>query len=169
MPPPAIRIRPAHDDDIVAVQQLADAIWRAHYPGIVTTAQIDYMLARGYAADVLQGFVGQPDRGLELAFAGDTLAAFAAWYMLDASREAKLEKLYVAQSLQRQGIGGRLMEHVADKARAAAATTLILNVNKRNAKAVRAYEKHGFAIRESVVVDIGEGFVMDDFVMARSL
>ena len=61
------------------------------------------------------------------------------------------------------------MEHVADKARAAAATTLILNVNKRNAKAVRAYEKHGFAIRESVVVDIGGGFVMDDFVMARSL
>jgi len=34
---------------------------------------------------------------------------------------------------------------------------------------VRAYEKHGFAIRESVVVDIGGGFVMDDFVMARSL
>ena len=166
---PVIRIRPARDDDIAGVQQLADAIWHAHYPGIVSPAQIDYMLARGYAAEVLQGFVGRPDRGLELAIADDALAAFAAWYVLDGSSEAKLDKLYVAVSLQRQGLGGRLLAHVCDKARAAGATTLILNVNKRNAQAVRAYEKHGFAIRDSVVVDIGEGFVMDDFVMARQL
>ena len=47
--------------------------------------------------------------------------------------------------------------------------TLIPAVNKQNAHAIAAYEKYGFAKREAVRVDIGNGFVMDDFIMARSL
>ena len=53
--------------------------------------------------------------------------------------------------------------------RAAGARTLMLNVNKHNTQAIRAYEKHGFAIRDAVVVDIGGGFVMDDYVMAKRI
>ena len=53
--------------------------------------------------------------------------------------------------------------------RAQRCSTLILNVNKNNVQAIRAYEKNGFAIREAVVVDIGGGFVMDDYVMAKPL
>ncbi|MEO8488040.1 MAG: hypothetical protein ABI585_17060, partial [Betaproteobacteria bacterium] len=46
---------------------------------------------------------------------------------------------------------------------------LVLNVNKRNAKAIAAYRACGLATREDVVVDIGGGFVMDDYVMAKPL
>jgi ribosomal protein S18 acetylase RimI-like enzyme len=52
---------------------------------------------------------------------------------------------------------------------AAGCTTLILAVNKRNEKAIAAYRKQGFAVRDSVCVDIGNGFVMDDFIMAKPL
>ena len=54
-------------------------------------------------------------------------------------------------------------------ARADGAGWLILNVNKRNASAIAFYERCGLAVREAVVVDIGEGFVMDDYVMAKPL
>jgi len=50
-----------------------------------------------------------------------------------------------------------------------ACETLILAVNKGNSNAIAAYRKQGFSIRDSVSVDIGGGFVMDDFIMARSL
>ena len=46
---------------------------------------------------------------------------------------------------------------------------LVLNVNKHNVSAQAAYQRRGFAIRGPVVLDIGGGFVMDDFVMARPL
>lgn len=169
MPNPAIAIRSARQDELPVVRHLAHVIWRAHYPGIITAEQIDYMLARGYAIEALAEFVGVPERGLELVLVGGEPSGFAAWYRIADSAEAKLDKLYVLQSRQRTGLGGRLIARVAEKARATGAMTLILNVNKNNVHAIRAYERHGFAIRESVVVDIGNGFVMDDFVLARDI
>ncbi len=168
-PEPSIELRPARRDEVPAVRRLARVIWHAHYPGIITIEQIDYMLERGYATDALEGFLGRPDRGLELALVDDEPAGFAAWYAIEGAGEVKLDKLYVLSSFQRTGIGRRLIARVAELARAAGATTLVLNVNKQNVQAIRAYRKHGFAIREAVVNDIGDGFVMDDYVMARSL
>ena len=159
----------ARADQLPEVQRLAATIWRAHYPGIIAPAQIDYMLERGYALDALAGFLGRPDRGLELAAVDDVLAGFAAWYVTDVPGEAKIDKLYVLPARQRSGLGGRLIARVEVLAAAAGASTLILNVNKRNAQAIAAYGKHGFAIREAVVVPIGDGFAMDDYVMARPI
>lgn len=159
----------ARHGQLPEVQRLAGVIWRAHYPGIITHEQIEYMLERGYALDTLAGFLDAPGRGLELAAVDGDLAGFAAWYVTDNPAEAKLDKLYVLQSRQRNGLGGRLIACVEGHARDAGARTLVLNVNKNNISAVRAYGKHGFAIREAVVVDIGRGFVMDDYVMAKPI
>lgn len=169
MPPPDITIVRAVPEQLPDVQRLAGVIWRAHYRGIISEAQIEYMLTRGYALDALAEFLGAADRGLELATVDGVLAGFAAWYVTDDPATAKLDKLYVLPSRQRLGLGGRLIARVEDLARAAGAATLILNVNKQNVQAIRAYEKHGFACRAAVVVDIGQGHVMDDYVMARRL
>jgi diamine N-acetyltransferase len=75
----------------------------------------------------------------------------------------------VLPSLHGRGLGRLLLEHVEAAARRDGSRTVILNVNKRNAKAIAAYRACGYATRESVVVDIGGGFVMDDHVMAKPL
>ena len=169
MPEPAIEIRAARRDELATVQRLAHVIRHAHYPGIITDEQIDYMLDRGYALDVLAGFLGGQNRGLELAVVEGEPAGFAAWMLIDDTADAKLEKLYVLPARQRHGLGGKLIHRVIELALAARATTLILNVNKQNRQAIRTYERHGFATRESVVIDIGNGFIMDDYVMARKI
>jgi len=167
MPRPDLSIVSARPDQLADVRALAETVWRAHYPGIIAPAQIDYMLARGYSDEALAPFVGGPDRGLDLALVGGTPAGFAAWYATDRIGEVKLDKLYVLPATQRGGVGGALIAHVAARARELGAVSLILNVNKRNAQAIRAYEKHGFAVKLAVVVDIGEGYVMDDYVMEK--
>jgi diamine N-acetyltransferase len=45
----------------------------------------------------------------------------------------------------------------------------MLAVNKANAKAIAAYKKYGFRIRDSVVQPIGGGFVMDDYFMVKDV
>jgi len=164
---PDLSIIGARPDQLADVRALAEAVWRVHYPGIIAPGQIEYMLARGYSDEALAPFVDGPDRGLDLALVGGAPAGFAAWYATDRIGEVKLDKLYVLPDAQRSGVGGALIAHVAAKAREAGAVSLILNVNKKNAQAIRAYEKHGFAVKMAVVVDIGEGYVMDDYVMEK--
>jgi ribosomal protein S18 acetylase RimI-like enzyme len=42
-------------------------------------------------------------------------------------------------------------------------------VNRNNAQAIAAYRRNGFDVAREVVVDIGGGFMMDDFVMSKDL
>jgi len=151
------------------VARLADVIWRRHYPGIITVAQIDYMLARGYSEPALRPFLDARGAGLAIARCEGTPVGFAAWYRAEEATTTKLDKLYVLPELHGRGAGRRLVAHVEAAARADGADALILNVNKHNAPSIGFYRRCGFEVRESVVVDIGDGFVMDDYVMAKAL
>jgi GNAT superfamily N-acetyltransferase len=164
----AIRIVAATEADLAAVAGLAGVIWRRHYPGIITPGQIEYMLANGYSHEALLRFVAEPDAGLLLALVDERLIGFAAYHRTDRN-ELKLEKLYVHQDYQGKGVGRRLIARVEAAAAAQRLATLILNVNKNNVQAMRVYAANGFAIREAVVIDIGAGYVMDDYVMAKRL
>jgi RimJ/RimL family protein N-acetyltransferase len=62
-----------------------------------------------------------------------------------------------------------MLEHCAAEARRLGAHRLILAVNKQNTRAIAAYTRNGFAVAEAVVNDIGGGFVMDDYIMAKDL
>ena len=154
--------------DVPAVQALARRIWQVHYPGIISVAQIEYMLARGYDESVLGRFLETPGAGIAIARDAEPVG-FAAWYRSEEPGTTKLDKLYVAIEHHGSGMGRRLVEHVEQAAREGGSTTLILNVAKRNQTSVAFYRHCGFALREEVVVDIGCGFVMDDFVMAKPL
>ena len=54
-------------------------------------------------------------------------------------------------------------------ARAAGTRAVKLNVNRGNVRAIAAYERCGFAIRESGDFPIGDGFVMEDYIMVRDI
>jgi ribosomal protein S18 acetylase RimI-like enzyme len=81
----------------------------------------------------------------------------------------KLHKLYLLPEMQDHGLGSRLLQQVEHEVRAGAGRRLILSVNKRNAKAIAAYQKNAFVIADSVITDIGGSFVMDDYIMAKDL
>lgn len=165
----ALTLAAATHADLPAVRALAHTIWHLHYPGIIDVAQIDYMLARGYDDASLRQFVDAPGAGLVVACEAGTPVGFAAWLRARAPATTKLDKLYVLPSRHGRGIGRRLIARVEEAARDDGATTVELNVNKHNAGAIAAYRACGYEVREAVVVDIGNGFVMDDYVMARAL
>jgi GNAT superfamily N-acetyltransferase len=164
-----IALRHAGLADLASVAALADETWRQHYPGILSDAQIDYMLARGYARDALAPFVLEPQSGIALAERGGELLGFAAWQPTDARDALKLDKLYVQPRHHGEGIGSALLNHIADVARAAGCMRLVLNVNRRNDASIRWYERRGFVVRERGDFPIGNGFVMEDFIMEKPL
>jgi ribosomal protein S18 acetylase RimI-like enzyme len=162
-----LRILPLEEDDIAAVVALAGVIWRHHYPGIISMEQIDYMLAQRYTPAIILEQMQSGSAWWDQALLGGRMIGFAQYEVH--GRSMKLDKLYLHQDFQRQGYGGHMLAHVEDAARRRGADTVRLNVNKHNLKSIAAYRKNGYEVAETVVVDIGGGYVMDDYVMQKTL
>ena len=161
-----LRIIPATEADLLAISKLAGVIWHACYPGIITPEQIDYMLVRMYSPETLSAELREGIR-YECLLVREELVGFAAYGPAEQPHTFKLHKLYLHPQEHGQGLGSLLLQHCETEVRKLGAQRLILNVNKRNAKAIAAYQRNGFRIIDSAVADIGGGFVMDDFVMAK--
>lgn len=163
------RIEPATADDLPAIRDLAGTIWRAHYPGIITREQIEYMLAQMYSLETMRAEIRTQGIRYDRLFLSDVLIGFSSYGPTAEPTTWKLHKLYLLPTQHGRGLGSQLLRHCETQARAFGATRLALNVNKRNTKAIAAYQRNGYAVSESVCLDIGNDFVMDDFVMIKSL
>ena len=159
----------ATEADLPAISELAGVVWRACYPGIITHAQIDYMLARMYSLDVLRDEIRSQGIRYDPLLVDGQPAGFASYGPTSEAGVMKLHKLYLSPEMHGRGLGSRLLQHVEREVRAGAGRRLTLSVNKRNTKAITAYQRNGFVVAESVVTDIGGGFVMDDYIMAKEL
>jgi diamine N-acetyltransferase len=160
--------------DFETLAQLAEAIWRAHYTKIIGSAQVDYMLADRYTPEKLRLYLNADDRWLMMLRIDNRAVGYCSYALTEdpgemKSSEMKLEQLYLLPELHDQGLGKLMLSHVEEQARARGRGTLVLQTNKRNAIAVAFYRKAGFTVREETVFDIGNGFVMDDYVMEKVL
>jgi GNAT superfamily N-acetyltransferase len=155
--------------DIEAVSQIAYATWPDTFRDILTAGQIDFMLAWLYATDRLYQQVQTGEHVIHLAELDDVPVGFVA-HQLDhpSVGTAKIHKLYLLPAQHGKGIGRLLLETVRHAARAAGQHTLVLNVNKYN-RAVDFYLANGLARVGEEVIDIGSGYVMDDYIMGSAL
>ena len=163
----SVEIRPVTPPEVPAIAALAREIWQATYPGIITQEQIDFMLEQRYGHERLYDDLEDLHKWSDQAFYAGRRVGFA--FSEICKGEFKLDKLYIHPDVQRQGVGGQLIEHVAARARREGYPCVVLQVNKRNVNAIDSYEKYGFVVRTATVDDIGHGYVMDDYVMEKKL
>ncbi len=153
--------------DISAVSELARTVWQATYPALISQAQIDAMLEQRYSPEALLSHLADPQHALRVVRQGGTLTGFAHAFMDHAG--CKLDKLYVHPLHQRRGVGRLLIQELEDWARMHQAPRVWLQVNRGNVAALAAYETYGFRVVAARKFEIGNGFVMDDFVMEKTL
>jgi ribosomal protein S18 acetylase RimI-like enzyme len=70
----------------------------------------------------------------------------------------------VLPTTQGKGVGKHLLELTSEIALEAKNTTLTLNVNRYN-KAIEFYKKIGFEIIGQENIDVGQGFLMEDYIL----
>ncbi|MGO9612408.1 MAG: GNAT family N-acetyltransferase [Dissulfurispiraceae bacterium] len=155
--------RQASVQDIPEIQTLASRIWDEAYSELLSKEQIDYMLQMMYSEKVireelLNGMVW------DLIVANGKSCGYLS-YALAEDNSVKLSKIYIEKNFRGTSIAVDSLERVKKYAVRNGKNYVFLTVNKNNKKAIRAYEKNGFAIMSSVVTDIGQGFLMDDYIM----
>jgi GNAT superfamily N-acetyltransferase len=168
MPLPSAKILPATEEHLAAISLLVGVIWHAYYPVITSMDQIEYMLAWMYSLETMTAELRNGIRYERLLLDGE-LAGFAYFGPTEEPTTIKLHKLYLLPQLHGQGLGTQLLKHCETEARKLGALVMTLNVNKRNARAIATYQRNGFTIAQSVINDIGHGFVMDDYIMTKQL
>jgi ribosomal protein S18 acetylase RimI-like enzyme len=78
----------------------------------------------------------------------------------------KIHKIYILPQTQGKGIGKTAMEAIEKLALENNSSSILLNVNRFN-KALNFYQKMGFNVIDEVNIEIGNGYLMEDFVMEK--
>jgi ribosomal protein S18 acetylase RimI-like enzyme len=97
------------------------------------------------------------------------IIGFSCFVLTENPKELKLDKLYLHPHHQRKGYGAILVEDVKQFMPNRGLEQLILTVNKNNTSAIAAYQRYGFTISDDIIIDIGNGFVMDDYLMTMTI
>jgi len=167
-----MEIRKAQRHELNILEKLARAIWPSTYSDIISAAQIEFMLSWMYAEQTLQS---QFDEGHEfyiLSEQNSDLGFLALEWISSATdrkqQTLKINKLYILSQQQNKCFGKALIQQAIQSASETKVLEIILQVNKAN-KAKDFYTHIGFQIKEEAIFDIGNGFVMDDYIMHYKL
>jgi diamine N-acetyltransferase len=154
----------AKKSQLFIIKELAYTIWPVAYGEILSKAQLDYMLNLIYSIESLEQQVDKNHVFL-LVEDNNQFIGFASYELnFENSTKTKIQKLYVLPEIQGKGVGKQLINYIKQIAIDFKITDLILNVNRFN-KAKEFYLKYGFEITKEVKIDIGNDYIMDDYVM----
>ncbi|WP_051906489.1 GNAT family N-acetyltransferase [Methylomarinum vadi] len=166
--PPGIQIIAVRRDEQISVLcELAKEIWQDHYLAIIGQAQVDYMLNNFQSRAAINRQIADGCRYFLLLHGQQWAAYFAVSTIGDGSM--KLSKLYVRKPLRGCGLGKKILDYIERECQRQGIAELWLTVNRYNDLAIRFYQRNGFRNSGSLVEDIGEGFIMDDYKMIKTL
>ncbi len=148
--------------EIVQTAQTAEEIWREYYTPLLGEAQVSYMVekfqsAQAIAQQIADGYT------YYLLEADGNIVGYAG--VCPGDGYLFLSKLYIRKEERGRGFASKALALVKDTAKEQGFSRIRLTVNKGNANSIAVYKNWGFETVDSVVTDIGEGFVMDDYVM----
>lgn len=149
------------ETQIKEVEALGKEIWTEHYTPIIGIDQVNYMLDKFQSA---RAIAEQIDEGYEYyqLIEREELVGYVA---VQKREEALfLSKIYLRKDQRGKGFGKQAMNFVFSRAKELKCKLVRLTVNKYNSNSIQTYEKIGFKNVGPAVFDIGEGYIMDDFV-----
>lgn len=150
------------DENIIELEKLAIEIWNQHFVSIIGQGQVDYMLDKFQSFQAMKKQISDGMNYIMLKVDGENSGYYG--FKKDGDR-VFLSKLYVKLDKRGKGLSRIMLEEVKRFAAENDLKAIYLTVNKHNDDTIAIYKHMGFSIVDSVVSDIGGGFVMDDYIM----
>ena len=156
-----------HQTSILEVSKLATSIWSEHYIPIIGANQVTYMLDKFQSEEAIDEQISKK----HFHYYGIYFATLLIGYFSIRQEHSQLflSKIYILKNFRGQGYGENAINFIITYASQANCETIYLTVNKNNINSIKFYEKFEFKKSESLVIDIGNGYIMDDFKMVLCL
>ena len=158
-----LRIMPVVNMELVyALSPLAEEIWHEHFDKTIGSDQVDYMLEKFLSPEAL---VEQINSGYQYyLFSFEyTFAGFAGVHKENGS--LFLSKLYVHKDFRGKGIASYMFNQFIELCKKHNLDKIWLTCNRNNTNTLNVYKHWGFKKVREEVADIGNGFVMDDYIL----
>lgn len=157
-------IRQIDASEVEEVTKLAHLIWPHTFREILTPEQLQFMLKWMYNPEALASQIESGHQFFLLENEQGNIGYMGVEAAHSSSNLLKIHKLYILPSQQGQGFGKLLIEHAVSVARSNGNSAITLNVNRFN-KSVKFYQALGFQITKEEDINIGQGYLMEDYVM----
>jgi len=150
--------------EIVEIAALADKIWHEHYGKLLTPGQIDYMVEKFQSVPAITKAIAEDGYTYYIIRDGEEAVGYTA---VQPSEDGSLflSKLYLRADYRGRKISRLVLAMLEKRCLAEGYSSIWLTVNRGNLSSIAAYKKLGFVIEREAVADIGQGYVMDDYVM----
>lgn len=153
------------EEDILIVADLANEIWHEYFPFILSKEQIDYMVNKFQSHRAIETQINQEKYQYYKISVENKLVGYFAFREKGCERTLFLSKLYLLKACRGKGYGTKVFEFLKDYCFRKNLFKIWLTVNKYNEDTINAYLKKGFVQTDTRVLDIGNGYVMDDYIM----
>jgi len=164
-----ITISEATTKDFKTIREIAFATWPVVYGEILSKAQINFMLDSFYSEETLIANLTQKEHHFLVIKENEIPLGFASYehHYLN-SNSTRLHKFYLLTEHQGKGMGKLMLDKIVALAKENRSDKLSLNVNRFN-KAYVFYQKMGFEIIAEEDISIGQGYLMEDYIMEKQL
>lgn len=163
-----IEIKEVTLEDIPKIQAISNIVWPVTFEEILSQEQISYMMEMMYSTESLTKQIQIDNHHYILAQKDGKHLGYLSYQNQMENEYCKVHKIYVLPTAQGLGIGKILIKYAKQQATKAGDSKLRLNVNRYN-KALDFYKHIGFSILQTEDIDIGKGFLMEDYVLQMEL
>ncbi|MDO5117728.1 MAG: GNAT family N-acetyltransferase [Eggerthellaceae bacterium] len=171
----AVTFKPVETpEDQHVLADLASQIWFEYWPEHIGYAQTEYMVQNFQSIEAITRDMAE--NGYEYWFICATdddgeerIVGYTGGHPEPETNRYFISKIYLRACERGKHFASRVFEFYDTLCKDRGFSAMYLTVNKYNELAIRAYVGKGFKTIDSVETDIGCGFIMDDFVMQKSV
>lgn len=155
------------EKEIQKLAVLASAIWHEAFNDILCPEQIDYMIEKFQSFGAIKTAIDKDN--YEYFFISDETGIAGYTGIQQKDDKLFLSKIYIAKEKRGQKLASKAFDFIETLARKRNLKSIWLTVNRNNIHAIEVYKSKGFSIIRTQVTDIGNGFVMDDYVFEKNI
>jgi diamine N-acetyltransferase len=150
------------------VQEIAKVTWPIAFGNILSKEQLAYMMDMMYRFEVLEAQLLEGHEFYLFNHEGIPVGFMGIEANYNEIQQLKIHKLYILPTYQGKKIGEQFIRFAEKRALELKQNLLTLNVNRYN-KALNFYGKLGFKNVKTIDIEIGNGYLMEDYVMEKTL
>lgn len=154
-------------DQIKVLADTANIIWHEAFINIITLEQIEYMIEKFQSFNALSEAINKNNYKYYLIKSDNVVMGYTGLH--EENGKLFLSKLYILKEYRGKQVSSKTFEFIESFAKERKLKSVWLTVNRNNSHAIEVYKHKGFVITRTQVADIGNGFVMDDYIFEKTI